>query len=64
MKFVTLGKLLVGVSKMAKPLKIEKDKFDAILGRLLKTPTIKRSEIKTAKKKPAKLIKPSRDSQQ
>ena len=43
---------------MKKRIVVEKDKFDAALDRLIKTPALAMKDVKTDKKKPAKLIPP------
>jgi hypothetical protein len=37
-------------------MKVNKQKFDSILGKLLKASPVKRDEVKTDAKKPAKII--------
>jgi hypothetical protein len=39
-------------------MKVEKEKFDALLGKLLKAKPEPRKKIKTAKPKPAQIIAP------
>jgi hypothetical protein len=47
--------------KMAKKsLKVDREKFEGIVKRLLDTPHTKREDVKTAKKKPEKLIPPQK----
>ena len=41
---------------MTKPLKVDKQAFDNVLRRIAQTPPVKKSEVKTAKTKPAKII--------
>jgi hypothetical protein len=40
-------------------MKVEKEKFDSLLGKLLKAKPEPRKQIKTAKRKPAKIIQPT-----
>lgn len=40
-------------------MKVEKDKFDAVLGKLLKQPPIKRKDATTKKQQRPKVRKPS-----
>jgi hypothetical protein len=42
-------------------MKVDKDKFDAVLGRLVKTVPIKNADLKLGRKKKAATPKPSRD---
>jgi hypothetical protein len=37
-------------------MKVDKDKFEAVVGNLLKTPPVKRSEAQTGKPKTGKII--------
>jgi hypothetical protein len=41
-------------------MKVEKEKFDALLGKLLKAKPEPRKKIKTAKQKPTQIIEPKR----
>ncbi len=50
----------VRIRGMAKPLKVDKAAFDAVLRKLAHSAPVKKSEVKTEKTKPAKIIKPSR----
>jgi hypothetical protein len=40
-------------------IKIEKEKFDALLQKMLKTPPLPKSEVRVAKPKPKKRKKPA-----
>jgi hypothetical protein len=46
-------------SKPTKPLTVDKDKFDALLRRMLKADPTQRKDIEIDKKKPGKIIPPS-----
>lgn len=43
-----------------KSLKVDREKFEAIVKRLLDTKRVKREDVKTDKKKPPKLIEPQK----
>ncbi len=45
---------------MAKELKVDKDRFDDVLRRIANSAPVKKSEVKTEKKKPEKLIPPQK----
>ena len=44
---------------MAKSLKVDKEAFDNVLRKLAHSGPVKKSEVKTEKTKPARIIKPS-----
>ncbi len=41
-------------------MKVDKDKFEAIVGNLLKSPPVKRSDAKTGQPKTGKIIVPAK----
>jgi len=45
---------------MAKPLKVDKAKFDDVLRKLAHSGPVKKSDVKTERTKPAKIISPQR----
>ena len=45
---------------MAKSLKVSKQKFDDVLRKLASSGPLKKSEVKTEKRKPAKIISPQK----
>lgn len=45
--------------QIAKSLKVQKESFDAALKKMISSGSVRASEIKTAEKKPAKIIEPS-----
>ena len=45
---------------MAKPLKVDKEKFDDVLRKLAHSGPLKKSAVKTDKTKPAKIISPQK----
>jgi bacterioferritin (cytochrome b1) len=49
------------VENMAKKsLKVDREKFEGVVKSLLKTPPLKREDVRVAKKKPEKLIPPQK----
>jgi len=45
---------------MAKPLKVDKAAFDDVLRKLANSGPVKKSDVKTEKTKPAKIISPQK----
>jgi hypothetical protein len=45
---------------LKKSLKVDRKKFEGIVQNLLRTPPVKREDVKVSKKKPEKLIPPQK----